>query len=390
MQKLSSKPKIPSPLIPLTDIEEKEMLWLWYPYIPQRDATMIFGPGGIGKSHIAVDIAARVSTGEPFPFTDGARRPSEKVLILSAEDDASYVLKPRLRKAGANMSNIYVPSDFFTVDKRGLALIDYYIEDVTLGMVFIDPVVAYVGTDVDINRANEVRAFVGGLQNIAKDHGIPIVYVHHSRKSNDGRENDKAMGSADFVNGSRSTLSVAKAPDGTKIMIHSKTNYASEGPTLAFSFGDHGFEWTGVYDDRGISSPRAKRKNSAGDWIKQRLANGPVLAAVIEQEAEKLDINRRTLFRAKIGLAESYLTSVNGKRQWYWKLKEAADDKADVPVMDGKWGPEKQSRIEREIHAREIGRSEQIDEGMGKGRRQKPQMDKHNPNIDDLMDKVLG
>lgn len=347
----------PLPLIPMTDIEEKEMKWLWYPYLPAMDATMIFGPGGSGKSHIAVDIASRVSTGEAFAFTDVTRKP-EKVLLLSAEDDPSYVLKPRLHKAGANMSNIFIPPKFFTVDQAGLALIDYYIEEVTVGIVFIDPVVAYIGGKVDINKANEVRTFAGGLAKIANKHKIPIIYVHHARKGSEGNDNDRAMGSADFINASRSTLSTQIAPDGSRIMKHTKANYAPTGPSLSYDFGEKGFEWTGIYQEDGTRSSKAAKRSGAAEWLRKILQNGPVSSNEVEAEAKKQDFNHRTLVRAKAGIAESYLTSEGGKLKWYWRLTGGQDGiEADVPIMDGKWKAENTGRTDRELLARETERA---------------------------------
>jgi hypothetical protein len=345
---MPSETKKPKPLIPMTDIEEKEMTWLWYPYIPGPAATMVFGPGGAGKSHIVVDIASRVSTGEPFPGTD-RRRPPEKVLMLSAEDDPRYVLKPRLRKAGANMDNVFIPPSFFTVDTAGLALIDYYIRDMTLGVVFIDPVVSYIGSDVDINKANEVRGFSGGLEKIAELYQIPIIYVHHARKSGEGRDSDKAMGSADFVNGSRSALFVTQAPNGDRIMKHSKTNYAAHGRTMGFEFTDEVFSWTGEYQEDGVKVPgrTGGQKDAVEAWLIEALANGPVAATQMEQTMKAKGFSLSTVNRAKKGLVKSKLVSENSVLKWYWQLAGDSNERTELataenqenetPVMGARW-----------------------------------------------------
>src|SRR5690606_29531966 len=82
--------------------EEPE--FLWYPYVPMGKVTNLFGPPGLGKTHVALAFAAIVSRGHPFPDSAdgvprGAREPGT-VLILSAEDGIADTLVPRLLKTG--------------------------------------------------------------------------------------------------------------------------------------------------------------------------------------------------------------------------------------------------------------------------------------------------
>lgn len=345
----------------LNTVEPREMKFLWRPYIPAGVATLMYGPGGVGKSHIAMDIAARVSTGAAFPGQEQTR-PPEKVLIMSAEDEADTVLVPRLLQSGADLTKIAIPKRIFTLDKTGLVLVDEMIEAYSVGIVFIDPIVSYIGSKVDINRANETRDFTGVIHSIAKAHGVPIIIIGHSRKSSDGSDADKAMGSVDFVNAVRSALYVTYAPNGDTIMKHSKANYAKKGPTLSYTFDDHGFEWTGVYAETGVRGevPAQRPRNAVRDWLLEKLADGPKRATDMERSATELGFSRRTMLRGKVGVAESYLVSVDGKMQWYWKLIEGAsngtDEADDAPVMGRKWGTDL-SPVEQEINAREEERA---------------------------------
>jgi hypothetical protein len=344
----------------LDTVEPREMTFLWKPYIPAGVATLMYGPGGVGKSHIAMDIAARVSTGKPFPGQDN-HRPPEKVLIMSAEDEADSVLVPRLMQSGADLTKIAIPKRIFTLEKSGLILVDEMIEAYSVGIVFIDPIVSYIGGKVDINRANETREFTGTLHTIAKAHGVPIIIIGHSRKSSDGSDADKAMGSVDFVNAVRSALYVTYAPNGDHIMKHSKSNYAAKGASWSYSFGDEGFEWTGVYRDDGVreDSGSKRPRNAVRAWLLEKLADGPKRATDMERSATEKGFSRRTVIRGKDGVAESYLVSENGKMSWFWRLIEGAEDgeQAEVPVMGSKWGGEKLDRVEREILARTEERS---------------------------------
>src|SRR6185369_1901078 len=170
------------------------MRWLWYPYIPYGAASMLFGPGGLGKSHIACDIAARVSRGDQFPHSKVNMAPG-RVLMMSAEDDMSVVLVPRLKEAGANLSNIFIPDQTFVLDKIGLHDMYQYMELSAATVVFIDPIVAYMGGKIDMNKMNEVRELTGALHEAAQKSGSAVIIVHHSRKGKEGEDYEKAAGS---------------------------------------------------------------------------------------------------------------------------------------------------------------------------------------------------
>lgn len=340
------------PLVMANTIEPKEIVWLWYPYIPAGSASMIFGPGGMGKSHIAVDIASRITTGRGFPGQNHPL-PAQNVLMLSAEDEFDRVLVPRLIKSKADLTKVAFPKTPFTLDTDGLVMVENYITGFAAGIVFIDPLVAYIGGKVDINRANETRTFTGGLHQMAMRTGVPIIVIHHARKGNEGADFERMMGSADFSNAVRSVMFVTQAPNGDKIMKHAKSNYAQEGPTQGFAFNDEGFEWTGVYDDAGLAAPRAPKTGDIAGAIKKRLAAGPVRAVEMEQWYADKGYSRRSVIKAKAGVAESYLVSENGKMTWYWRAVEGTNDagEAEVPIMGKQWGAEKPDRVQREINA---------------------------------------
>ena len=57
-------------IIKASEIEPKEVKWLWYPYIPFGKVTLLQGDPGDGKSKLMLSIAALLSNGELLPFTD--------------------------------------------------------------------------------------------------------------------------------------------------------------------------------------------------------------------------------------------------------------------------------------------------------------------------------
>ena len=54
---------VPLEIIKASEIEPKEVKWLWYPYIPFGKVTLLQGDPGDGKSKLMLSIAALLSKG---------------------------------------------------------------------------------------------------------------------------------------------------------------------------------------------------------------------------------------------------------------------------------------------------------------------------------------
>lgn len=321
------RPKRPMPeFITLDTITPTEPRWLWYPYIPAGTVTALYGRGGLGKSFITCDLAARLSRGDALPDAVAPARP-QKVLMLSAEDDYPSVLVPRLIKQRANLENIAVPAKQFTLDPAGAEDLTNLMRSFAATVVFIDPIVYYAGGKMDMNKSNEVRAMMETLKNAAAESNSSVIIVGHIRKSQEGSDGDLMMGSADWINAARSSLFATKTPDGTKILKHSKTNYGAVGLARAFTVDDDGLHWGEVYDEDNLPViTRNDRKAAAIAFLKVTLRDGPVEAQELFKLAEDQGVAPATLNRAKPGIAESVYSKSKGT--WVWRLVE------DRPVMD--------------------------------------------------------
>ena len=174
--------------------------WVWYPYIPANCATLLFGVGGVGKSYMSVEIASALSAGRPLPGQAEHEVRKHKILLLSAEDSPSAVIKPRLIKCGALLKNVFIPAEPFTLDKLGLKFVQDYMERCQASIVIIDPIVHYMGGKIDMNKMNEVRAITGALHQKAMKTDSAIIIIHHARKGSEGQHYAKAPGTADFAN----------------------------------------------------------------------------------------------------------------------------------------------------------------------------------------------
>lgn len=309
-------------LVTLDTVAPQEINWLWHPYIPSGTITAIFGRGGMGKSFITCDIASRLSNGWALPGQDESQpRIPQKVLILSAEDDASKVLVPRLISLGANLKNIAVPENQFVLDPWGIDAMAELMREFAATVVFIDPIVYYAGGKMDINKSNEVRSMMEKLKNAAEQSNSSIIIVGHIRKSQEGSEGDMMMGSADWINAARSGLFATKTNDGQRVLKHVKTNYGSQGLSRAYNIDENGFQWGEAFDEDGLPSTSGpKRKSAAVAFLKDLLKDGPVPAQEVERAAADNEIASATLNRAKVGVAESFYSKSKG---WMWRLLEA-------------------------------------------------------------------
>ena len=90
----------------MADVASQDVTWLWPGRIPLGKIALLIGDPGMAKTMLALDVAARVTTGAPFP--DGSRPPLGDVVILTAEDGLADTIRPRLDRAGADVSRVWV------------------------------------------------------------------------------------------------------------------------------------------------------------------------------------------------------------------------------------------------------------------------------------------
>ena len=312
--------KAPKLLNVENDITVSMPNWVWFPYIPANCATLLFGVGGIGKSYMSCEIAAALSCGRTLPNQKSEDTRTHRILLMSAEDSPSAVIKPRLIKCGANLANIFIPSESFVFDKWGLKVVQNYMEKCEATIVIIDPIVHYMGGKIDMNKMNEVRAITGALHQKAMSTDSAIIILHHARKGSEGQGYEKASGSADFVNAVRSVLYAHKTNDGTSVIEHVKTNYGVMGSALSFDIDEEGFHWTGEYSESSLATGNTKR-DRAKSFLQALLKHGPVSAKAIAQMAKEEGFNMTTVSRAKPDVAESILRYRDETKRWYWRLR---------------------------------------------------------------------
>ena len=187
-------------LINMGEVARQEVDWLYYPYLPFGKISIVQGDPGEGKTLLMMAIIARLSRGEPL-FSEAFGREPMTCIYQTAEDGLGDTIKPRLEDAGADCSRVFVVNE----DKAALTFTDARIEDAITAtgarLLILDPLQAYLGAQVDMHRANEVRPAFHALAGIAQRTGCAIVLVGHMNKTKGQGGLYRGLGSIDIAGG---------------------------------------------------------------------------------------------------------------------------------------------------------------------------------------------
>ena len=314
-------------IIRMSDVELTPVDWLWKPYLPFGKLSVLQGNPGEGKTYFAMHLAAACTNGKLLPNME--RMEPFNVIYQTADDGLGDTVKPRLIEAGADLDRVLVIDD----SEVQLTLSDERIERAIIEnnarLVIIDPIQAYLGADVDMNRANEVRPIFMRLGQVAQRTGCAILLIGHLNKAAGMQSLQRGLGSIDIAAAVRSVMFIGKLKhDPTmRILTHEKSSLAPPGVSLAFSLGDEGgFRWVGEYDITademlsGIEPQRETKTQQAKDLICTLLAGGKqVLSEDIDKAALERGIPGRTVRDAKRELGDALKSKiVEGRKKVFW------------------------------------------------------------------------
>ena len=314
-------------IIRMSDVKLTPVNWLWKPYLPFGKLSVLQGNPGEGKTYFAMHLAAACTNGKLLPNME--RLEPFNVIYQTAEDGLGDTVKPRLIEAGADLDRVLVIDD----SDVQLTLSDERIEKAIIEnnakLVIIDPIQAYLGADVDMNRANEVRPIFMRLGQVAQRTGCAILLIGHLNKAAGMQSLQRGLGSIDIAAAVRSVMFIGKLKhDPTmRILTHEKSSLAPPGVSLAFSLGDEGgFRWFGEYDITademlsGIEPQRETKTQQAKDLICTLLAGGKqVLSEDIDKAALERGIPGRTVRDAKRELGDALKSKiVEGRKKVFW------------------------------------------------------------------------
>ena len=251
----------------------------------------------MGKTFISLSLAAAVTRGWPLLSQSGAPgdelEPAD-VLYMSAEDGLADTLRPRLDTAGADVSRVHALTGWQHTDEQGervegvvslkdIPVLEQALQQTKARLVIIDPLQAYLGADVDMHRANEVRPLLSALSNLAEKYSCAVVCIRHLSKAIGGKALYAGLGSIDFAAAARSVLQVGEQDD-ERFLAHAKSSLAPQGKSIRYELRDGSLNWLGVSDvtaEELRAPPRRDEGKSvsavdtAVSFLESFLADGP-------------------------------------------------------------------------------------------------------------------
>ncbi len=171
----------PSRLRPLSSVIRQQVRWLVRGMIPLRTLTLVAGVGGLGKSTYLLGVAAATSRG------DLLGEPADTI-IVSFEDPAAEVLRPRLEAAQADLDRVHeIRFEAEAIDMlqlpRDLLLLREAVQEARAKLIVVDPIVAAIETSLDAHKDQAVRHVLGGLAQLSEDETCAVALVGHLNKA---------------------------------------------------------------------------------------------------------------------------------------------------------------------------------------------------------------
>lgn len=335
-----------------TTIQKKAVEWLWYRWVPLGKITILDGDPGLGKSTMLLDLAARVSTDGKMP--DGSQGPVGKVVVMSAEDGAEDIIKPRIEAAGAKLDSII---DLTSIQHMGeerpieiprdFPLIESTIKNADARLLIVDPLMAFL-CGPDANKDQEIRRVLYKLSKIAEKHRCAVVCLRHLNKGNGQKAIYRGNSSIGVIGHARSGILVAEDPDDDtrRVAAITKCNYTAKPEALQFVLQPVGevckIGWCGTtaYKADDLVAPKqteeqqaekmeaASKTNLAKQLLQEYLSTGPKPVKDCKKQCQDAGLSTRTIERAatKLGLLLQIETDEYGGNKYLWGLPGGVAD----------------------------------------------------------------
>lgn len=199
---------------------------------PSKVCAMYGGIGGEGKSAFSLHLAALLSQGKLDGDFYGQKHAT---IIFGPEDDWSTVHVPRLIASGADLDYIYQVTaetdDGLYRGERELRfpldteLLEEAIIETGAKFIIVDPISSAM--QGDMNKVQDVRMAIGGIDLLAKKYDLAVTLINHFKKGGSSLA-DKISGSHGFRDVVRSYLAFATDEEsGERIITQDKNNYGT-------------------------------------------------------------------------------------------------------------------------------------------------------------------
>jgi hypothetical protein len=314
--------------VKMSDIETKPVEWLWQDYIPLGAFTILEGEEELGKTWILCVVAGAAAQGYGLPNNPPGEPAT--VLMMSAEDSLSFVIKPRLEAVKAPCEKIIAIDEHFTLDADGIFRLSLELAAHAPKLVIIDPLFSYTGK-IKLNDDNDIRSITDELTRLAEKYGCAIVGVRHIGKSKGmGDPRNAGLNGIGWRASARVVLLVGKDPNDERqrAIVQTKNNLAPRAEKAqGYEIIGSEFFWkeSSLTAKMMLSIPKNDEErgeqSEAVAFLREALRDGKRNAGEVTNEAEKLGITKQKLRTARNKLGIKPRNEGYGKdKQWFWEL----------------------------------------------------------------------
>ncbi len=356
-QQNEKSPLLSLKTVKMSEVTAEKVEWLWNPFVPLGMFTLIDGEEGIGKSLISLQgLGCAVATGKKIDTSGGVLSfidtDASNVLLMSAEESLSFVVKPRLQAINAPCERFIAVDEPFTLDSDGIIRLSMAIAEHEPKLVIIDPLFSYTGK-IRLNDDNEIRSVTDPLTRLAEKFDCAIIGIRHINKSKGfGDARNAGLNGVGWRAAARSALLIGVDKEtGETAIVQTKTNlsekskkgfgYKIESAQITLENGEiisaPKLYWTGASDltaETMLSALRTEtteeksEKQDAIGFLRETLKAGQKTSAEVFRAAKKIGISERTLNRAKAALGIRSVKrggTFGGEQGWFWEFPIAED-----------------------------------------------------------------
>lgn len=372
----------------LAEVEPEEVDWLWHGRLARGKLSILEGRPDEGKTTLALDLAARQSTGAPMPGETTRRAPAG-VVVVTAEDALADTIRPRLAAAGADLTRCLAarPDESPSLDEDGLAWLRRACARVGAALVILDPLVALMPGKVDAHRDQDVRRMLRPLRTLAEECSVAILAVRHLRKAAASSPTDAGGGSVGIGAAARVVMLAAADPQNADghVLARVKSNLSAPWPSLSYRLvptaGTVAIEWGAEVSQTAEDllaaayapgDPEERtRVDEAKEALKTVLALGPVPAKDVEKERHRAGISEWSWRRARTALRVRVAKS-GFDVGWMWSLPEGDGPRRPSPSTPSAPAPPEKPApiIEDDGHPEDGGPQKRVETTIFGGERE--------------------
>lgn len=333
--------------------ELRPVTWLWPNWLPLGMLTLLAAKPGTGKSMIALDLAGRIISGQPWPDGSPATAAGRPIIYIDGEN-IPQVHNERAQSWGLPREQLYMllpDEEDILIDLSGQKyqeLLTQMVYRLEPALVIVDSLGAVMGKGE--NAVEEVRDVLGYLASLAQHHAVGILLIHHLRKSNNGQlplfesiDPDQIRGSGHITAMARvawglTTVQTSARPDpnGPRKLQVIKSNLARHPDPLGIVLeptpgGEH---VRVVYDDDAPEPYKEPtERDAASEWLLDYLeaAGAPVSPKDVITAAKDAGFGRSTIYTAREELKDEIVNTCGRRsRGNCWRLAslETVDDES--------------------------------------------------------------